>query len=107
MVLNISFCLTDVRDVANAHIIAMENNRLSGRFILCHKAMHLASILQVIHENFTDIRVPSRKVKIRTFGASAEVLMVLLSCSGDGLRCEALDSIGHHLQGGVRQTQRR
>lgn len=62
MLLNFSFCLTDVRDAANAHVMAMEDNKISGRYCLCHKAMHLSAILQVIHENFHDVRVPSRRV---------------------------------------------
>ena len=51
------YVCTACRDVANAHIVAMENAEASGRFIVSHKAMHLSAVLQVVHENFHDLRV--------------------------------------------------
>lgn len=60
---NINFSITDVRDVANAHIVAMEKEGVEGRYCFCHEAMHLASVLQIIHENFVDITIPTKGIK--------------------------------------------
>ena len=40
----------------------MENAEASGRFIVSHKAMHLSAVLQVVHENFHDLRVANYMV---------------------------------------------
>eukprot|EP01035_Chromulina_nebulosa_P024533 gene24533-31950_t len=41
----------------------MENAEASGRFIVSHKAMHLSAVLQVVHENFHDLRVANYLVR--------------------------------------------
>lgn len=63
-VLNVSLPIADVRDVASCHILAMESGRSeSTRYCLTNKAVHMLSILQTIHENFVDIKLPLRKVR--------------------------------------------
>jgi hypothetical protein len=57
-----NYSISDVRDVASAHITAMENPHITGRFCLCSPAMHLAEILQVVHENFLDVHIPTKKL---------------------------------------------
>mmetsp|Transcript_7505 Transcript_7505/g.11192 ORF Transcript_7505/g.11192 Transcript_7505/m.11192 type:complete len:346 (+) Transcript_7505:1261-2298(+) len=56
---NMSYCIADVRDVANSHVLAMENAELAGRFIVSHNALHLTDVLQIVHENFVDLQVPT------------------------------------------------
>ena len=48
--------------MANAHILAMEQPELSGRFLVSHKALHLSAVLQAVHENFHDLRVSNYMV---------------------------------------------
>ena len=52
-----------MRDVAYSVLLAVEQPRLSGRYPLCNEAMGLSEILQIVHENFVDIAVPSRRVR--------------------------------------------
>lgn len=60
---NLSFAISDVRDVANAHILAIENNEVVGRYCFCNEAVHWSEMLQTIHEAFYDIKVPTGRVR--------------------------------------------
>lgn len=59
---NISHAISDVRDVAVAHVAALESDKAVGRFILANNSITLLRILQIIHENFADIMVSNRTV---------------------------------------------
>jgi hypothetical protein len=61
------------RDVAASHILAMENSDIVGRHCFCNEAVNLASLLQVVHEAFHDMDLPTRKV--RGFHAATVVLV--------------------------------
>lgn len=60
---NLNFAISDVRDVAIAHIFAIEDGDILGRYCLCNEAKHLAAILQIIHENFEEIHVPTMPIR--------------------------------------------
>ena len=63
-ILNMSLAISDVRDVARFHIAAMEreSNEPTERFLCANVAMPMERIFQIIHENFDDLIVPTRKV---------------------------------------------
>jgi len=62
-VMNLYLPIADVRDVAACHILTMESYRAEGsRYCLTNKPVHMVNILQTIHENFSDIKLPSRKL---------------------------------------------
>jgi dihydroflavonol-4-reductase len=63
-ILNISLAISDVRDVARFHIASMEreSNEPAERFLCANIAMPMERILQIVHENFDDLVVPTRKV---------------------------------------------
>jgi hypothetical protein len=56
--------LLSLRDVALAQIVAMENPDVAGRHCFCNEAVHLSTVLQVIHEAFHDMELPTRKVRV-------------------------------------------
>lgn len=63
-VINMSLAISDVRDVARFHIASLEreSNEPVERFLCANVALPMERILQIIHENFDDINVPTRKV---------------------------------------------
>ena len=63
---NISLAVSDVRDVARFHIAAMERSseNRAERFICANNALPMERILQIVHENFDDLAVPTRKVSL-------------------------------------------
>lgn len=93
-IVNISLAISDVRDVARFHIASMErvNDEPVERFLCANVAMPMERILQIVHENFDDLVVPTRKVLsaslvifVRTFAnycqrLCVDVLDVFLFC---------------------------
>ena len=57
---NITYRLVDVRDVANAHILAFENPLASGRYCLVGRVMHSSEVLKILHELFPDLNLPEK-----------------------------------------------
>ncbi|KAM3686449.1 hypothetical protein ACJW31_10G003300 [Castanea mollissima] len=57
---NITYRLVDVRDVANAHILAFENPSASGRYCLVGRVMHSSEVLKILHELFPDLNLPEK-----------------------------------------------
>ena len=50
-IINIEFPLVDVRDVAAAHILAMEKTDASGRYLACAESVSFRHIIEVAEEN--------------------------------------------------------
>ena len=67
VILDMNYNITDVRDVALAQIVAMENPDAIGRHCFCNDAVHLSTVLQIIHEAFHDMDLPTRKVRNVSF----------------------------------------
>eukprot|EP01038_Epipyxis_sp_PR26KG_P006573 gene6573-9037_t len=58
---NLYYGVSDVRDIANAHISAMENVKIGGRIIVSHEILPLHTILSLVTNNFPDIKIPQRQ----------------------------------------------
>uniref|UniRef100_A0A7N2RE25 NAD-dependent epimerase/dehydratase domain-containing protein n=1 Tax=Quercus lobata TaxID=97700 RepID=A0A7N2RE25_QUELO len=57
---NITYRWFDVRDVANAHILAFENPSASGRYCLVGRVMHSSEVMKILHELFPDLNLPEK-----------------------------------------------
>ncbi|GMI84549.1 hypothetical protein like AT5G19440 [Hibiscus trionum] len=57
---NTTYRLIDVRDVANAHVLAFENSSAHGRYPLVEGVMHCTEIVQVLRELDPALRLPQR-----------------------------------------------
>ncbi len=58
---NLYINISDVRDIAAAIIQSIESSRIIGRYISTNTAISHSAMLQVIHDNFTDLKLPVRK----------------------------------------------
>jgi len=59
----IGFTISDVRDVAEAHILAMLNSKAEGeRFITAGKFMWMSEIANVLRGEYPDYSIPKRKL---------------------------------------------
>jgi nucleoside-diphosphate-sugar epimerase len=60
---NVEVYISDVRDVANALVLAAERSDVAGRYIACcDKPVRLAPLLATIVEHFSDCVVPQRRL---------------------------------------------
>ncbi|XP_039027734.1 phenylacetaldehyde reductase-like [Hibiscus syriacus] len=57
---NATYRLIDVRDVANAHVLAFENPAAHGRYLLVERVMHCSEVVQVLHKLYPALRLPEK-----------------------------------------------
>jgi nucleoside-diphosphate-sugar epimerase len=57
---NATYRWVDVRDVANAHILAFENPTASGRYCLVGRVMHCYEVVKILRELFSDLNLPEK-----------------------------------------------
>ncbi|GMI65939.1 hypothetical protein like AT5G19440 [Hibiscus trionum] len=50
----------DVRDVANAHILAFESPSAHGRYCVAGKSVHTCELLKILRELYPDLSLPER-----------------------------------------------
>ncbi|KAF5448355.1 hypothetical protein F2P56_028899 [Juglans regia] len=63
----------DVRDVANAHILAFENPSASGRYCLVGRVLQFSEFVKLMRELFPDINVPEKCGDDHPFASSYKV----------------------------------
>ncbi|GMY22529.1 cinnamoyl-CoA reductase [Fagus crenata] len=57
---NVTYRLVDVRDVAGAHILAIENPSASGRYCLVGRVIHCSEVIKVLHQLFPHLNLPEK-----------------------------------------------
>ncbi|XP_020592272.1 cinnamoyl-CoA reductase 1-like [Phalaenopsis equestris] len=57
---NVTFGWVDVKDVAEAHILAFENPSASGRYCLVERVLHFSQLAKLIKELYPSIQVPEK-----------------------------------------------
>lgn len=62
-IVDLSFAYVDVRDVAEAHVLAAENANASGRYICAHEVVHMSQMVDILNDNgFSDYKLPRMKL---------------------------------------------
>ncbi|GMY22528.1 phenylacetaldehyde reductase-like isoform X1 [Fagus crenata] len=64
---NATYRWVDVRDVANAHILAFENPSASGRYCLVGRVMHCYEVVKILRELFSDLNFPEKSEDDKPF----------------------------------------
>ncbi|KAM3686448.1 hypothetical protein ACJW30_10G003600 [Castanea mollissima] len=70
---NATYRWADVRDVANAHILAFESPSASGRYCLVGGVMHYYEVVKILHELFPDMNLPEKSVDDNPFVPTYQV----------------------------------
>jgi nucleoside-diphosphate-sugar epimerase len=73
---NVSFGWVNVRDVANAHILAYEVPSASGRYCMVDRVAHYSEIVKILHDLYPGIKLPEKcaddKPYVRIYKVSKE-----------------------------------
>ncbi|KAF3963724.1 hypothetical protein CMV_011916 [Castanea mollissima] len=70
---NITYGWVDVRDVANAHILAFESPSATGRYCLVGRVMHCYEVVKILPELFPDLNLPEKSVDDNPFVPTYQV----------------------------------
>ncbi|MBA0824643.1 hypothetical protein Goarm_021297, partial [Gossypium armourianum] len=57
---NATFRLIDVRDVANAHVLAFENSSACGRYLLVERAVHCSEVVLALRKLYPALSLPEK-----------------------------------------------
>ncbi|CAN0862384.1 Phenylacetaldehyde reductase [Linum grandiflorum] len=55
-----TYRFVDVRDVANAHVLAFENPSASGRYCVVGRMAHYTKVLEIMHEQYPDLQIAEK-----------------------------------------------
>ncbi|KAG8388991.1 hypothetical protein BUALT_Bualt02G0183000 [Buddleja alternifolia] len=64
---NATFGWINVRDVANAHILALENPSAKGRYCVVESVAHCSEIVKILHELYPTLRLPEKCADDKSF----------------------------------------
>jgi len=57
---NASFGWVNVKDVANAHILAYENSSANGRYCLVERVAHYSDVLKILRDLYPTLQLPQK-----------------------------------------------
>ncbi|KAL4353609.1 hypothetical protein GQ457_06G014690 [Hibiscus cannabinus] len=107
---NAAITWVDVRDVVNAHILALENPSACGRYCIAGKLLHGSELLKILRDLFPDLSLPERcseekglvsaypafqvsVERVKSLGINFTQLEVSFKDTVDGLREKKLSSV--------------
>jgi len=60
--MKLAWGMVDVRDVAKAHLLVMENKGAEGRFLVCNKTMWMKDVVKLLKNKYKDYPMPSKNL---------------------------------------------
>lgn len=76
MIMSLSFGFVDVRDVAHAHILAMENEKAKGRYLCTGETLNLAELVNILREaGYGNYKLPKRNMTGTVGNALVKILV--------------------------------
>jgi len=95
-IVNLSFVYVDVRDVAEAHVLAAENPDAAGRYICANKLVTMEEMVATLKElGFSDYKLPSMNLT-SVFGTS--IVRQMARFQKPGIRSFLETNLGRTLQ---------
>ncbi|XP_039170864.1 phenylacetaldehyde reductase-like [Eucalyptus grandis] len=70
---NASTRLVNVKDVADAHVLAFENPSASGRYCLVERVAHYSEIVRILRELYPSLQLPEKCTDDKPFAPSYQV----------------------------------
>ncbi|XP_011090033.1 cinnamoyl-CoA reductase 1-like [Sesamum indicum] len=96
---NSTFGWINVKDVANAHILAFENPSANGRYCLVEKVAHFSEVVKILRELYPSLELPEKcaddKPFVPTYQVSkekAKALGVVFTSLEEGIK-ESVESL--------------
>ena len=76
MIMDLSWGFVDVRDVAHAHVLAMENEKAKGRYLCTNETLNLSEVVSILREaGYSNYKLPKLKMTGTLGNALAKILV--------------------------------
>ncbi len=96
MIMSISWGFVDVRDVAHAHILAMENEKAKGRYLCTSETLSMREVVSILREaGYNNYKLPKMKMTRRVGNA---LVKILVSTQPKGLRTFIRTHVGRGVE---------
>ena len=96
MIMSISWGFVDVRDVAHAHILAMENEKAKGRYLCTSETLSMSEVVSILREaGYSNYKLPKMKMTRRVGNA---LVKILVSTQPKGLRTFIRTHVGRGVE---------
>jgi len=96
MIMSISWGFVDVRDVAHAHILAMENEKAKGRYLCTSETLSMSEVVSILREaGYSNYKLPKMKMTGRVGNA---MVKILVSTQPKGLRTFIRTHVGRGVE---------
>ena len=96
MIMSISWGFVDVRDVAHAHILAMENEKAKGRYLCTSETLSMSEVVSILREaGYNNYKLPKMKMTRRVGNA---MVKILVSTQPKGLRTFIRTHVGRGVE---------
>ena len=96
MIMSISWGFVDVRDVAHAHILAMENEKAKGRYLCTSETLSMSEVVSILREaGYNNYKLPKMKMTRRVGNA---LVKILVSTQPKGLRTFIRTHVGRGVE---------
>ncbi len=96
IIMSLSWGFVDVRDVAHAHILAMESEKAKGRYLCTSETLRMAEVVSILREaGYSNYKLPKMKM---TGVAGNTLVKILVSAKPKGIRTYIRTHIGRSIQ---------
>ena len=96
MIMNLSWGFVNVRDVAHAHVLAMENEKAKGRYLCTNETLDLSEVVSILREaGYSNYKLP----KLKMTGVVGNALVkILVSTRPKGIKTFVRTHVGKDVQ---------
>jgi len=76
IIMSISWGFVDVRDVAHAHVLAMENEKAKGRYLCTSETLSMSEVVSILREaGYSNYKLPKMKMTGKVGNAMVKILV--------------------------------
>ena len=78
MIMSLSWGFVDVRDVAHAHVLAMENKKAKGRYLCISETLSMSEVVSILREaGYSNYKLPKMKMTGKVGDALVKILVII------------------------------
>jgi len=81
--MRVGWGLVDVRDVALAHVLAMENNNANGRYICANRTLWMKEVVEFMQQHYADWKLPKSNLEC---GFGSHLIKFMANFQEKGIR---------------------
>ena len=96
MIISLSWGFVDVRDVAHAHVLAMENEKAKGRYLCISETLSTSDLVSILQEaGYSNYKLPKMKMTGKVGDA---LVKILVSTQPKGIRTFIRTHVGRGVE---------